>query len=82
MKKTDYNNIDDYYKVKRKHNKMYYSKTSNALNNGKTFTKEELKMIVDHNISDRELADKLGRSMKSIQNARNRVKHKKQKEQN
>lgn len=82
MRKTDYKNIDDYYKAKRKYNKKYYSQTTTAPNKGKTFTEEELEMILKHDIPDRDLSEKLGRSMKSIQNARNGAKHKKQKEQN
>lgn len=62
---------------KRRHqNAWYYGKTAYAPNSNKRFTKEEIEMIISHNVPDSELAEKLERSVRSIQIARSRYKKK------
>ena len=45
----------------------YYDKTKDAVNSRSRYTEEEKEMILDHEIPDSQLAEKLGRSVKAIQ---------------
>ncbi|MCD8006000.1 MAG: hypothetical protein LUF29_03355 [Oscillospiraceae bacterium] len=53
--------------------KKYYSKTS-YLYNRHAWTEEEIKMVMEHTIPDSELSEKIGRSIKAIQEKRRRLK--------
>jgi len=50
--------------------KRYYQKTMNALNSGAPWTTDEIKLVIEHKISDSELSSMLGRSVISIQKIR------------
>lgn len=78
MSKNTYKDMDKFYKHKREKRKEYYGRTKNASNGNKRFTEEEIDLILKHEVSDRELAEKLGRSMKAIQNARANYKKKRE----
>ncbi|MCD8119076.1 MAG: hypothetical protein LUE29_06310 [Lachnospiraceae bacterium] len=52
--------------------KRYYAKTANIYP-ARPWTEEEIQMVMEHSIPDSELSEKLGRSMKSIQEKRGRV---------
>lgn len=56
--------------------KEYYEKTAYSSNYGKTWTDEELEMVMKHEITDSELSQKLGRSVASIQMKRSITKKK------
>lgn len=56
--------------------KRYYQKTINSVNSRCRYTVEEIEMILKHEIPDSELSKELGRSVGSIQGARNRYKDK------
>lgn len=56
------------------YNKNYFKKNAKAVtNSGKLWTKEEDKLVVQHSMKDRELARKLGRSLRAIQNRRHEL---------
>ena len=61
-------------KVNEQKKRNYKQTVRNAHNYKKQWTKEEEKMILDHNISDRELAEQLGRSVQAIQVRRSKLK--------
>ena len=74
MSKATYKNIDKYYATKRRHKKEYYSRTAFADNFKKKYSLEEIRMILEHQMTDMELSKRLGRSVKSIQSTRARYK--------
>jgi len=80
MAKNTYKDMDKWYKTKRENRKRYYEKTKNAANRKKGYTTGEVQMIMEHKLTDRELSEKLGRSMKAIQKKRYDEKLKLQKE--
>ncbi|MCD7823761.1 MAG: hypothetical protein LUG86_07095 [Oscillospiraceae bacterium] len=53
--------------------KRYYGKTAN-LYPRHAWTKEEEKLVMEHSMPDSELSLKIGRSLKSIQEKRRRLK--------
>ncbi len=57
-------------------NKKYYGRTAFAENRHERWTPEEIQMVLNHDISDHELAYKLGRSVMSIQCKRHFLKNK------
>lgn len=65
-RKNEYKNLEKWRATKRRYQNKYYSKTVNAPNSGKPWTKEEIDLILSKPIPDRELSEKLGRSMKAI----------------
>ena len=54
--------------------KKYYSQFSNAPNDHERYSDDEFKMILEHNIPDRELSKQIGRSVRAIQIMRSRLK--------
>ena len=50
--------------------KKYYQKTQNARNEGKRYTKLEIRWILNHIIPDAALAHMIGRSVGAIQKKR------------
>ncbi|MCD7846625.1 MAG: hypothetical protein LUG49_01100 [Oscillospiraceae bacterium] len=59
---------------KRESHKRYYGKTAN-LYSRHPWTAEEEKMVLEHSIPDSELSQKIGRSLKGIQEKRRRLKN-------
>ncbi|MCD7847957.1 MAG: hypothetical protein LUG49_08045 [Oscillospiraceae bacterium] len=55
--------------------KRYYAKTAN-LYSRHPWTPEEEKLVLEHSIPDSELSQKIGRSIKGIQEKRRRLKKK------
>ena len=52
----------------------YHISTKYAVNNKMPWTKEEEKLILEHSMTDRQLAQKLGRSVQAIQVRRSKLK--------
>ena len=48
----------------------YYRKTQNAINGGDAWTMDDIKKVLDHEITDSELSKELGRSVGAIQKIR------------
>ncbi|MCD8237798.1 MAG: hypothetical protein LUC92_00435 [Clostridiales bacterium] len=61
-----------YRERKRIERHRYYSRTANKYP-PHLWTDEEEKMVMEHTVPDSELSDKLGRSVKSIQEKRRRI---------
>ncbi len=59
--------------VSQADNKKYYNKTSNARNGKNPLTEQDLLLIWQHDITDMELSERIGRSVQSIQIARSRM---------
>ena len=72
QKKYKQTHKEKIYDLKRK----YYSKTAYAVNHKYNYTDEEIQMILDHNLTDTEIAKKIGRSVQAIQIKRSRLQKK------
>ena len=73
-RKDKYKDMEKHKKACYRQRRRYYEKTSVAENYMKKWTPEECQMVLDHSITDSELAARLGRSVMSIQGKRNRMK--------
>lgn len=61
--------------VRKRYNRAYYARTSTlGILPRRAFDQYEDTMILEHKIPDRELSDKLLRSMRSIQTRRSKLK--------
>lgn len=58
--------------VKRQYDR-YYGATSFAINNNRRWTEEEIALVMNHDITDKEIARKLGRSVHAVQLKRHYV---------
>lgn len=70
-RKSDYRDLDKLRITRTNYNRRYYQRTGGY--QPRKWTDEEIEMLFDNDISDRELSEKLGRSMKSIVLKRHRV---------
>ncbi len=59
---------------KRIDKKRYYGKTANKYPK-RAWTDEEIRLVMEHSIPDSELSQKIGRSLKGIQEKRRRLKN-------
>lgn len=50
--------------------KRYYRQTAFAKNDGKPWNPTELRMVIEHSVTDKELSAKIGRSVQAIQKQR------------
>ena len=50
--------------------RRYYGKTQNARNSRKAWTKEEISLVMEHQMNDSKLAALIGRSIGAIQQKR------------
>lgn len=71
-RKQDYADLNKWRKTLTNYNREYYRKT--AKYPARTWTDEEIELIMKREMSDRELSEMLGRSMKSIILKRHRIK--------
>ena len=76
MKENQKKKDIDKYKARRLHDKKNYYKRGRKsdINSRARYTEEELNMILAHEIPDKELAEKLGRSVQAIQICRSKLK--------
>lgn len=73
-RKAKYRDIDKWRNTCYKQRRKYYSKTANAENSGQRWTVEEIDMVLQHNITDTEISEIIGRSVQSIQVMRSKLK--------
>lgn len=73
MPNNDIKKTEKYRKQRREEKKRYYARTAH-LYPRRPWTPEEEKMVLEHRIPDRELSEKIQRSMKGIQEKRRRLK--------
>ncbi|WP_418428041.1 hypothetical protein [Blautia hydrogenotrophica] len=71
FRKEGYSDIDKWRKTVRNYNKRYYKQTAKYA--PRPWTENEIQMLFDETINDRELSEKIHRSMKSIVLKRHRV---------
>ncbi len=57
-------------KHRRKYNKVYYGRVTDADNSRKPWTTKEVELIMRHDVTDTELAIQLGRTLRAIQTKR------------
>ena len=72
MKKF-YKDLEKYRRTRSRQKNRYYGKTTNARNRGKSWEKEEIRLLYDRRFSDHELSYIIGRSVKAIQVQRSRM---------
>lgn len=70
-RKSGYRDLDKLRITRTNYNRRYYQRTS--VYQPRKWSDEEIEMLFDDDISDRELSEKIGRSMKSIVLKRSRV---------
>lgn len=69
MKKDSYKNIEKFKQTKQRQKRRYYRKTMTGLPMP-DWTKEEIIMVLKHEITDTEISAKIGRSVGAIQKKR------------
>ena len=79
LRKDKYKDLDKWKKTASAQRKRYYDKTTNQRNSRKKWTQYEIETILDHEKTDSELSKNLGRSVRSIQVKRSRLKKAKKK---
>lgn len=72
--RKEYKDQQKYQTYRNNYNQRYYEARNFVTNKCRRWTEEDLKLIMDHNETDTELARKLGRSVRSIQVLRSRQK--------
>ena len=75
LRKNLYKDIHKFRKTRNCQKKKYYDKTVNAINRYLPWTEQEDRLVMQHNIPDRELSKKIQRSMNAILVRRNRLKN-------
>lgn len=76
MKKNSYRDMEKFKNTIRRQQKRYYDKTKDAKNTGNYWSKRDIKLVMEHKMTDTELSALLGRSVKAIQIKRSREKAK------
>ena len=71
--KKQYRDKEKYRKYHNNWSKRYYGKTEKARNKGKRWNEEEMRMLLEKTMPDRELSNVIGRSMKAIQIKRTKL---------
>lgn len=65
--RKSYADKEKYRKYRNGYNARYYKRTMDARNKRKSWTEDEINMILKKMYSDHELSDLLGRSVRAIQ---------------
>ncbi len=71
-RKKSYRDMEKYRKACRRQNQRYYGKTS-FLYQPRLWTAKEDALVMERNITDPELSEKIGRSVRAIQLRRHRL---------
>ncbi len=71
-RKKNYRDMEKYRKACRRQNQRYYGKTS-FLYQPRLWTAEEDTLVMEHDITDHELSEKISRSVRAIQHRRHRL---------
>ena len=72
--KKHYKDMDKYRATRERYKAKYRRMTGAGVYNRRPWTEEEVDMVLAHEIPDRELSEKINRSVGSIQIMRTRVK--------
>ena len=74
--KKDYADLEKYKRYKKEYQKRYRKKTNAGKYPKREWTFKEDMMVLEHSMTDRELAEKLQRSIGAIQSRRHNLKTK------
>lgn len=74
LRKNQYRNMEKFQITRKAQRNRYYEKT--AKYNPSPWTSEQDKAVLEHNITDTELSNLIGHSVKAIQIRRSRLKKK------
>lgn len=74
-RKEHYADLDRYKKTKREQAKRHRAKYGAGVYEKREWSPLEDSMVIEHNISDAELGEKLGRSQNAIQVRRSRLRN-------
>lgn len=69
-RKEKYKDLNKWRKTIIAQRRRYYGKTQGARNSWKPWTKEEIRLVMEHKMTDSELAKLIGRSIGAIQQKR------------
>ena len=69
-RKDKYSDLEKWKKTIILQRRRYYAKTQNAKNSGKSWSEEEIRLIMEHKMTDSKLAVLIGRSIGAIQQKR------------
>ena len=72
--KSQYKDLNKYRNYRNRCKTRYRARTGSNVYEPREWTKEELRMVQAHKITDRELSKKINRSVAAIQNARYKLK--------
>lgn len=72
--KKNFKNLDKYRSYRERYKTRYRQRTGAYKYKPREWTVEELRMVKAHKITDRELSEKIKRSISAIQMARYRIK--------
>ena len=72
--KSKYKDPNKYRNYRNRYQTRYRAKTGSNAYKPREWTKEELRMVQAHEVTDRELSKKINRSVGAIQSARHRLK--------
>ena len=74
--RKDYCDPAKYNRYRNSYNQRYYGKTAGGINANAPWSVEECEAVLAHSKTDHELAAELGRSVRSIQVCRSKLKKK------
>lgn len=73
LRKSQYRDMEKFKRTKREQHARYYHRTQDAPNSRQRWTCEEIELLMQKSMPDRELSEKIGRSMKAIITKRHKV---------
>ena len=66
-RKNDYKNIEKWKKACYRQRLKYYRKTAFSKNHNKSWTEEEIEIVMNHEVPDHTISKIIGRSVAAIQ---------------
>ena len=73
FRKESYKDVEKWRKATRDYKRRYYGRTAFAKNHMKPWREDEDEIVLAHETTDRQIAERLGRSVKAIQIRRSRL---------
>lgn len=72
-RKSQYKDLQKWFETCKRYKRRYYDKT--AIYPPSAWTTEQDKLVLEHSMTDHELSDKIGHSVRAIQIRRHRLKY-------
>lgn len=76
LKTSSYKNVDLFRKCRERHKAKYRERTGSGKFEKREWTQHEINMVLAHDIPDRELSEKISRSVSAIQIMRSKLRKK------